>query len=127
MHHRCKTLVYAFQDYLRERFPRANTTIRNESNESIALSFARMIMANQTIIGVSTFSKYPAVASFGNSFIQLHPRATEKDWVRIFARRYNNVLHINEHVLPSQEAKRLWGTNGSAVIDFLERDNEASF
>ena len=48
---RCRALISAFVDYLQSRFPKARITIRNDPNETIALTYARMIMANQSMSG----------------------------------------------------------------------------
>lgn len=114
MHQMCRTLVHAFVDYLEKRFPHAKVAIRNDSNESIALSFARMIMANQTIVGISTFSQFPAVATFGSSFIQRQPTSSSSGydrmaWIDTIAGRHNNVKVVDESFLSSVEVKKLWG------------------
>ena len=67
---KCKDLVVAFTDHLTNKFPRARISIYNDVNETIALTFARMIMANQTIVGVSSFGVFPALASFGTGYIR---------------------------------------------------------
>ena len=57
-------------DFLQEKFPKARVTIHNGPNETIALAFARMVMANQTIVGITTFGVFPAIASFGTGYIR---------------------------------------------------------
>ena len=66
----CERLAGALVDYLQERFTKARIRLRNDVNESVALSYSRMIIAKQTIVGsVSTFGTYAALASWGESFI----------------------------------------------------------
>ena len=67
---KCKDLVLAFTDHLTAKFPSARISIHNGVNETIALSFARMIMANQTIVGISSFGVFPALTSFGTGYIR---------------------------------------------------------
>ena len=67
---KCKDLVLAFTDHLAAKFPSARISIHNDVNETIALSFARMIMANQTIVGISSFGVFPALTSFGIGYIR---------------------------------------------------------
>jgi hypothetical protein len=42
----------AMVDFLQETFPQARVTIHNGRTATIALAYARMIMANQTIGGL---------------------------------------------------------------------------
>jgi len=67
---KCKDLVMAFTEHLTEKFPNAQISIHNDVNETIALSFSRMIMANQSIVGISSFGVFPALASFGTGYIR---------------------------------------------------------
>ena len=59
---RCRTVVQALVEYIQERFPHARMRIHN--TESIALTYARMILAQQAISGISTFGVMPAAATF---------------------------------------------------------------
>ena len=79
---RCKTVVLDFEQYLRETFPRANIRIHNSPNETIALTYARMIMANQSIAGISTFGVLSSIASFGTGYIRLPDnRSATNQWL----------------------------------------------
>ena len=67
---RCRIVVLDFVDYLQTRFPQARITVHNNGpQESIALAFARMILANQTMTAVSSFGVFPIVAAFGRGYI----------------------------------------------------------
>jgi hypothetical protein len=48
---RCRRVVYAFVEHLKREFPAARITIRNDSTETIALTFSRMIMAGHVCGG----------------------------------------------------------------------------
>jgi hypothetical protein len=73
----CKFIVTAFADDLQERFPAAKITIHNDPNDSLSIVWARMIMANQTIVGIGTFGEYPAMATFGSAFQANKPSSVE--------------------------------------------------
>jgi hypothetical protein len=45
---RHRIVVMALVDFLGEKFPQARVTIHNGRSETIALAYARMVMANQT-------------------------------------------------------------------------------
>ena len=66
----CRLAVHKFRDHLAEKFPNARIRIHNNPNETIALTYARMVMANQTISPISSFSVFPALATFGRGYIR---------------------------------------------------------
>jgi hypothetical protein len=71
----CRTITIAFQEYLQDRFPLARVTIRNGHHETVALAFARLVMAHHAFAAPSsTFSLFPVLASFGRGY---HIRAVE--------------------------------------------------
>lgn len=119
---RCRQVIEAFVTYLQERFPQARITVRNDPNESIALSFARMVMAQQVVVGISSFGVFPAVATFGHSYIR------DPDYVRApnrwlldphFRQRATHVTLIQEERLTGKDCRTLWGSDGSAVLEWL--------
>jgi hypothetical protein len=66
---RCPRLVNALQTYLKKKFPKARVELRNSPDESVALAFTRLIMANQSFAGgVSTFYTMPFYAAFGTTY-----------------------------------------------------------
>jgi hypothetical protein len=67
---RCRIVVADFVRYLTERFPSARVSVHNSPHDTIALTYARMILANQSIAGISTFGVFPAIASFGTGYIR---------------------------------------------------------
>ena len=65
---RTEVLATTLQNYLQERFPKARVSIRNE--DSMAVSYARMIMAQQCIMSIlSTFSIFPTLTTFGEGYM----------------------------------------------------------
>jgi hypothetical protein len=74
---RCRTVVNALVDYIRERYPTALVSIPNDHTERITLSYLRMIMAQQAISGISSFGVMPAVATFGTGYIRTPDRPEE--------------------------------------------------
>jgi hypothetical protein len=66
----CQDVVLLFRDHLAEKFPDAKIRIHNGRNETIALTYARMVMAKQTISPISSFSVFPALATFGRGYIR---------------------------------------------------------
>ena len=68
---RCRFLVTGLVDFLKKEFPSARISIRNAPTETIALAYARLVLANQTICGMgSTFCATPALAAFGSAFLR---------------------------------------------------------
>ncbi|GAX27489.1 hypothetical protein FisN_23Hh045 [Fistulifera solaris] len=63
---RCAILVYALQLYLQKRFPQARVNVRGPPSESIALQYARFILAQQVLTaGTYAYMTMPFSATFG--------------------------------------------------------------
>jgi hypothetical protein len=125
---RCRAVVMSLVEYIKVHFPNAVVNVRNDSNETIALTFARMTMANQTIAGISTFGVMPVLSTFGTGYIRLpdYPRAPNQ-WLlqpRIdsFA---NNVILFNESKrIMVADMKKLWQTKGqTGVLEWFWNDS----
>lgn len=122
---RCRLVVTEFVGHLRKYFPRARITIRNDESETIALTYARMVMANQTISAISSFSVMPTLATFGFGYIRkpdfgkapnrflLHPNIEEL---------VDNVKLIEEPRLMAAEVNKMWGVNGTDVLNWFHGD-----
>ena len=96
----CEMLVTGLVEYLQHAFPRASISVRNGPNETLALAFARLIMANQTFCPPSTFSAFPAIASFGTSYIQ---RSNLTYFVVPIAEAYDDVTLLDGPMLSALE------------------------
>jgi hypothetical protein len=122
---KCRRVVYAFVEHLQNEFPQAKISIRNDAKETIALTFARMIMARQVVIGISSFGVFPAVATFGQAYIRRpdYARAPNR-WL------LNNpsidsvapyVQLVDEPKLMAVTCKNKWSaTNGTAVLNWFQ-------
>ena len=120
---RCRLVVTQFVRYLKERFPQARISIRNDVNETIALTVARMIMANQTITAISTFSVVPALATFGSGYIREPDFDNAPNWFLMHpnvSTLVENVILIEEPVLMAANLKSMWGDDGSAVLEWFQ-------
>lgn len=67
---RCQVVVTELVSYLQSRFPKARVQLHNSPDETIALTYARMVMAQATIAGISTFGVFASIASFGTGYIR---------------------------------------------------------
>jgi hypothetical protein len=67
---RCRIIAMSLVDYIQERFPSSRIQIHNGPNETILVAYARMIMANQSIAGMSTFGVFPVLATFGTGYLR---------------------------------------------------------
>jgi len=132
----CERLAGALVVYLQERFPEARIRLRNDVNESVALSYSRMIVAKQTIVGsVSTFGTYAALASWGEAFI-IKPDFDHapNGWMVKGVNKDTNLtmVHDPSPLLVTQSTYLWWSerkTGGrEAMIDWLkdEGDTESS-
>jgi hypothetical protein len=112
-HTRCPILIGAFQQYLQDRFPNATVQVRNSPDETVALSYARFIMANQSLAaGISTFVYYPFMATFGTGYLQ-KPLYVEES----FEEQVNSRFIEYSDLMSSVDLFRLWNeTNGREQI-----------
>jgi hypothetical protein len=126
---RCKTLALALQDYIQERHPLATVSIHNNAQETIALSTARLVLANQSIGGRSTFSVFPIVATYGTGYYLQPQSLTPCSWLGRLdthllldpdTRRQSVILFDEPHQKIGSHVSRLWDTNGTeAVLDWF--------
>ncbi|GAX12608.1 hypothetical protein FisN_13Lh069 [Fistulifera solaris] len=122
---RCRLVVTQFVHHLEERFPQARVSIRNDAKETIALTFARMILAQQIVSPISTFSVVPALATFGTGYIREPDFEKAPNWFLLHpnvSTLVDNVYLIQEPVLMAAELKKMWGDNGSAVLDWFQNE-----
>jgi hypothetical protein len=117
---RCRVVVHSLVEFIEERYPYSDVRLRNSVNDTIALTYARMIMANQTIAGISSFGVIPAIATFGTGYLREpdYPRAPVS-WVlrpRIDELADNIVLFKEPRFMKAVEMKDLWETQGETGV-----------
>jgi hypothetical protein len=114
---RCRTVVYSLVEYIQKRFPQALVRIHNE--ESIALSYARMILAKQAISGISTFGVMPAAATFGTGYIRIPDHIDEvNQWILKpnIDELVDNIILIQDPKIPVGHIKTLWEQEGERGV-----------
>jgi hypothetical protein len=91
---KCQVIVKQFQKYLMKHFPNATVTVRNDPNETIPQVMSRLILADYNFCVRSTFCLFPAIASYGSSFVQAGGLAYFFDPI---VQVYNNI-HLMQQV-----------------------------
>lgn len=122
---RCRLVVALFVKHLQERFPGAKIRIHNDRNETIPLTFARMIMANQTVISISKFGGFAGVATFGTAYIRKPDFHEAPNLWLLYPRIESiteNVFLIEEPRLMASQCKDMWGKTGVAVLEWFMND-----
>ncbi|KAL9186770.1 hypothetical protein ACHAXT_010490 [Thalassiosira profunda] len=129
----CERLAGALVDYLRRRFPDARVSVRNSPDEPIALAYARMIAARQTVVGgVSTFGVFAALASRGQAILVApdFPKAPGPwllKWERNGGMAESHVTMVHDPrplILP--QSNWLWWTKEGgqeAMLEWLQDDD----
>jgi hypothetical protein len=119
---KCYKVVMAFVDHLQEAFPAAKITIRNSADETIALTFARMIVAKQTVIGITSFGVFAGLASFGDAYIRLPDFAkAPNQWLLQMGHQLPSNIHlIQEPKLMASVCKQRWGTDGALILGWFQ-------
>jgi hypothetical protein len=124
---RCRIVVFAMIQYIKQRYPKARVQIRNNVKETIAMTYSRMIMANQTIAGISSFGVMPAIATFGTGYIRLPESTMQSRWIerpRIDNLTNNVVLFQETNIIPVTDIKRMWENYGEdAVVEWFRNDS----
>jgi hypothetical protein len=116
---RCRTLVLALADYVAQRHRHAKVFIRNDAHETVALTYARMVMANQTIGAMSTFSVFPILATFGTGYFMKPKRGSPNSWLSHFkghGTSSNLVLFAEKNVMVGSQTRELWDSSGEAAV-----------
>jgi hypothetical protein len=109
-----KTLVKALAQYLQEEFPTA--TIHIHSEDDMPLSYARMILSNQTIGAFSSFAVFPAMATFGTGYLR-HPEGNGPyRWITNSDVPSNVKLFEESDFLLPSVVKYVWKTLGLSVL-----------
>jgi hypothetical protein len=117
---RCRVTVMSLVEFINIRYPNATVRIHNDPSETIALTYARMIMANQTIVGISSFGVFPAIATFGTGYVRRpdYPSAPNK-WLMdppIDQIVDNLVLFDEPKRIMTAEIGQLWQTEGERGV-----------
>ena len=127
----CKRLAGTLDEYLQKRFPSARVSLRNDSNESVALAYSRMIVAKQVVLGgVSTFGVYAALASYGQAIMIApdFPHAPGRwllKWEKIKKIDDNvTIIHDPSPLIITQAQYLWWHADGGqeAMIEWLTSD-----
>ena len=100
----CHYLVQGLVHYLTRHFPNATVSVRNGHDETSAMDYARLVLANQSFSGLSTFSIFPSLASFGTSYI---PKGRLTYFCPPIAEQYQNVKMIDGQILTSKAIQKL--------------------
>ena len=126
---RCRVLVLGLVEYLKERFPEARYTIHNGPGETVALAYARMIMAKQTLALIpSSFSVFPAIATFGQGYMT-RPRRGNPDFAGSFLNHemtkglYRNqpvLLDILPRMIFCKNLERMWKEGDEKVLQWFQ-------
>ena len=120
---RCRVVVTALVDYLKEAFPRARIRIHNGKDENVALAFTRMIMANQTIAGsMSSFAVFPVVSTFGTGYLpQPRQGGSPYGWINQNPRLKNiaeNIVLVKaklSSMISGIDLRAMWDAKGEAL------------
>lgn len=102
-----QAVTEAARDYIQDRFPDARVSIRNDDvNETMAITYVRMVAAKWSFCGSSTFCLYPALATSGESYILQSPLyGGYRSWISKVAKSFENVHYIKGEIIFSSELR----------------------
>mmetsp|Transcript_6936 Transcript_6936/g.19449 ORF Transcript_6936/g.19449 Transcript_6936/m.19449 type:complete len:684 (-) Transcript_6936:3357-5408(-) len=123
---KCQQATHLLVDYLRDYMGNdVRITIHNDAvKETLPLAFARLVMANQSFVSLSTLGILPTIASFGHGYSQLGTEGCNW-WNKYFtpATLENHTIMQNE-LLPMGSIGimlKQFGVQG--VLDWLSKDD----
>lgn len=121
----CKEVALALHSFLAEKFPNARVSLRNGMNETVATAYARLVMANQTIVGASSFGIWPAMASFGRGYIRKPDyRKAPNSWALPLSYMYDDIELFEEPKrLPAAQASRMKGNQMELILKWFKDDS----
>lgn len=118
----CRKVVEGLRDYLKEKFPSAEVNIWNGPSETVVTSYARLIMANQTVVGMGSFGVFPALASFGKGYIRRPDfKKVANHWVKSVPEMYDHVelFDAPKRLMASEATKLQRQNNWDAMFKFF--------
>ena len=89
----CRDLVHLLVGRMRKDYPRATVSIRNGPSETLPLAYSRLAVAEQSIIGLSSFSAFPILANYGTSYFE-EGRFLVNKWLNFVPELMGNVEPI---------------------------------
>jgi len=118
----CQRVVFALADYLSSSFPEASVSLRNTNNDSIPLNSARMVMANQTFVSLTTFAIFPVIGTFGQGYAQ-RGNSFVNSFVEHLPGILRNIHVMDAPVLSSEDISKM---NIDEVITWLLEPRQKS-
>lgn len=117
-----EAVVTATRNYLRKAFPKATVTIRNSHDDTLDVVYTRLIQANTTICGPSTFCVFPAIASVKQSYImESELFGGEASWLAKVSESDPSVHYVKRKYYPSID---LFELSTADIVKKLSDDNE---
>lgn len=116
---RNEAVTVAARDYIQSKFPHANVSIHN-GDETTAVSYARIVAANWSFCGSSSFCLFPALATVGESYILQSPLyGGSPSWLDNVAASFENVHYVSDDIILSTEYH---GWNTTEIVHALQRN-----
>ena len=114
-----EAVTVAAKNYIQRSFPDARVSIRNDDvNETMAMTYVRMVAAKWSFCGASTFCLYPALATAGESYIQrslLYGHSP--GWLDKVTASFENIHYSAGKIITSSKL-RLWNT--TKIVKILQ-------
>ena len=107
--------------YLQEEYPEARISIHNGPNESLVHAFARLTMAKQSFVSLSTFGIFPIVASFGDGYFQ-KPHSMINYWVNRLVASPEHYPYLHMMRSPKLTPANITEMNFSGILKWFVTD-----
>lgn len=115
----CRLVVTSLVDYLQSYVaPDATISIHNGVNETLPLTYARLVMANYSITSLSSFGIFPVIGTFGQGYFQQGNRGVNPFATYIPSYLYN----LHEMTADWMTTGEMWGKPVEDLIAWFVND-----
>jgi len=101
----CRELANLLVECFERDFPEATVNIRNGPSETLTLAYIRLAVAEQSIIGLSSFGAFPILANYGTSYF-VEGRLLVNKWLNLVPDMMDNIIVMtnpdllrNKHIM----------------------------
>jgi hypothetical protein len=99
----CQQVVTALVDYLHGFLPNTAIRIRNDLEEPLAVTYARLVMAKQAFVSYSSFGIFPVIATFGDGYFQMGNHVVNP-WAKFIPAKLANDERTSDDLLADQRS-----------------------
>lgn len=118
----CRQATYLLVDYLQAHYPHTRISIRNDRNETLPITYARLVGAKQSFTSLSSFGIFPVIGTRGEGYFQRGNRGVNP-FAKYIPNYLSNIHEMNAPKLSSAQILQMglnatlaWFVNGTTTV-----------